>query len=330
MTPTWFGPFVLRALLRTAPYPSRLGLDGTQLWARVANPSREWRTSGSITPVPTLSPPQISRRPHRAPRWASGTLDGMSYSANPTSDGSRPIAVVTGASSGIGEATARMLAAAGFEVIVAARRLDRLQALATEIDGRAAALDVRDRAAVEAFAAGIPRLSLLVNNAGGAYGMESIAQSVDEHWRVMWETNVFGLMLVTRALLPALEASGAGHIVNIGSIAGLESYPNGAGYTSAKHAVVAITETLRVELLGKPIRVTEIDPGMVETEFSVVRFGGDATRAKKVYEGVEPLVAEDIADCVTWVATRPPHVNIDHMRVTPLAQASATLVNRKL
>jgi hypothetical protein len=145
----------------------------------------------------------------------------------------------------------------------------------------------------------------------------------------MWETNVFGLMLVTRACLPALEASGAGHIVNVGSIAGLESYPGGAGYTSAKHGVVAITETLRIELLGKPIRVTEVDPGMVETEFSLVRFNGDAERAAKVYAGVAPLVAADIADCITWAVTRPPHVNIDHMRVTPLAQASATLVHRR-
>ena len=252
------------------------------------------------------------------------------YAANPTPDTSRPIAAVTGASSGIGEATARMLAAAGFDVVVAARRMDRLHALAAEIGGRAFELDVRDRASVEAFAASLPRLNVLVNNAGGAFGLEPLAQSVDENWRLMWETNVFGLMLVTRACLPALEASGAGHIVNVGSIAGLESYPGGAGYTSAKHGVVAITETLRLELLGKPIRVTEVDPGMVETEFSLVRFSGDEARATKVYDGVDPLVAHDIADCITWVVTRPPHVNIDHMRVTPLQQATATLVNRRI
>ena len=254
----------------------------------------------------------------------------MTYTANPNPDGSRPVAAVTGASSGIGEATARMLAAAGYDVVVAARRMDRLRALATEIGGWPIELDVRDRASVEAFAAEIPKLNVLVNNAGGAFGLESVAQSVDENWRLMWETNVFGLMLVTRACLPALEASGAGHIINVGSIAGLESYPGGAGYTSAKHGVVAITETLRVELLGKPIRVTEVDPGMVDTDFSLVRFNGDEARARKVYDGVEPLVARDIADCITWVATRPPHVNIDHMRVTPLAQATATLVNRKI
>ena len=252
----------------------------------------------------------------------------MTYSANPTTDGSPPIAVVTGASAGIGEATARMLAAAGFAVILGARRLDRIEALAREIGGRAIPLDVTDRASVEAFARELPRVNLLVNNAGGALGLEPLAQSVDAHWRAMWETNVFGLMLVTRALLPALEASGAGHIVNVGSIAGLESYPGGAGYTSAKHGVVAITETLRVELLGKPIRVTEVDPGMVETDFSLVRFDGDEARAAKVYQGVTPLVAADIADIITWAVTRPPHVNVDHLRVTPLAQASATLVHR--
>jgi hypothetical protein len=253
----------------------------------------------------------------------------MTYAANPTPDGARPVAVVTGASSGIGEATARMLAAAGFEVVAGARRMDRIDALAREIGGRAFPLDVRVRASVEAFASRVPRANVLVNNAGGALGLEPIAEADDEHWRTMWETNVFGLMLVTRALLPALEASGQGHIVNVGSIAGLESYPGGAGYTSAKHGVVAITETLRVELLGKPIRVTEVDPGMVETEFSVVRFGGDVERAKGVYRGVEPLVAEDIADIITWAVTRPPHVNIDHLRVTPLQQASATLVHRR-
>ena len=256
-------------------------------------------------------------------------LRRMIYTANPTPDGSRPVAVVTGASSGIGEATARMLAAAGFEVVAGARRMDRIDALAREIGGRAIPLDVRIRASVEAFAAQLPRVNILVNNAGGAFGMEPIAESDDDHWRTMWETNVFGLMLVTRALLPALEASGEGHIVNVGSIAGLESYPGGAGYTSVKHAVVAITETLRIELLGRPIRVTEVDPGMVETEFSLVRFAGDEERARKVYAGVDPLVAQDIADIITWAVTRPPHVNIDHLRVTPLQQASATLVHRR-
>lgn len=253
----------------------------------------------------------------------------MPYAANPTADGSRPVAVVTGASSGIGAATARELAAAGFEVILGARRIDRIRALAEELGGRGYELDVTDRASVERFAARVPRANVLVNNAGGAHGLEPLAQSVDEHWRTMWEANVFGLMLVTRAFLPALEASGEGHIVNVGSIAALESYPGGAGYTSAKHGVTAITETLRLELLGRPIRVTQVDPGMVETEFSLVRFAGDEARASRVYEGLHPLVAEDCADIIAWAVTRPAHVNIDHVRVTPLAQATATVVQRR-
>ncbi|MFN0096868.1 MAG: SDR family NAD(P)-dependent oxidoreductase [Dehalococcoidia bacterium] len=252
----------------------------------------------------------------------------MTYQANPTADGSKPLAIITGASSGIGEATARQFAAAGYHLVLGARRVDRLEALAAELGGEAHHLDVTQRESVDAFAARYPKVNVLVNNAGGALGMEPLAQAVDEKWRVMWETNVLGLMMMTRACLPALEASGAGHIINVGSIAGLESYPNGSGYTSAKHGVVAITETLRVELLGKPIRITEVDPGMVETEFSLVRFDGDADRAKNVYRGLTPLVAADIADIITWAVTRPPHVNIDHLRVTPLAQASATLAHR--
>lgn len=253
----------------------------------------------------------------------------MPYTARPTSDGSRPIAVVTGASAGIGAATARLLAASGFDVVLGARRFERIEALAAEIGGRAIALDVTNRDSVERFAREVPRVNVLVNNAGGAHGLEPFAQSDDDHWRTMWETNVFGLMLVTRALLPAIEASRDGHIVNVGSIAALESYPGGAGYTSAKHGVVAITETLRLELLGKPIRVTQVDPGMVETEFSLVRFGGDEERAAKVYQGLVPLVAEDIADIIGWAVTRPPHVNIDTLRVTPLAQATAMLAHRE-
>jgi NADP-dependent 3-hydroxy acid dehydrogenase YdfG len=253
----------------------------------------------------------------------------MPYSARPLATGGRPVAAVTGASSGFGEAIARELAAAGFDVVIGARRQDRLEALAAEIGARAIPLDVTDVASVEAFAARMPVLHLLVNNAGGALGLEPVAESNDDHWRTMWEVNVFGLMAITRACLPALERGGDGHIVNIGSIAGLEVYPGGAGYTSAKHGVRAITETLRIELVGKPIRVTEIDPGMAETEFSLVRFEGDAERAAAVYRGVEPLVAADIADIVAWAVTRAPHVNVDHLRVTPLQQATATLVARR-
>lgn len=239
------------------------------------------------------------------------------------------MAAVTGASSGFGEAIARELAASGFDVVIGARRTDRLERLAKEIGARALTLDVTNIASVEAFAQEAPVLHVLVNNAGGALGLEPVAESVDEHWRTMWETNVFGLMAMTRACLPALERGGDGHIVNIGSIAGLEVYPGGAGYTSAKHGVKAITQTLRIELVGKPIRITEVDPGMAETEFSAVRFGGDQARADSVYAGVDPLVAADIADIVAWVVTRPAHVNVDQLRVTPLQQATATLVARR-
>ena len=240
----------------------------------------------------------------------------------------RRVAVVTGASSGIGAATAHALAAAGFDVVVGARRLERLREVAAPIGATAIALDVRERASVEAFCAQVARCDVLVNNAGGALGLEPLAQADEQHWRTMWESNVLGLMLMTRAMLPKLVASGNGHIVNIGSIAGIEVYPGGAGYTSAKHAVRAVTETLRIELLGQPVRVTEIDPGMVDTEFSTVRFGGDAERAAQVYEGLTPLRAEDIADCVTWAVTRPRHVDIDQIVVRPVAQATATQVAR--
>src|SRR5438067_1047379 len=240
----------------------------------------------------------------------------------------RRTAVVTGASSGIGAAAARSLHDAGFDVIIGARRVERLREVAEAIDATALALDVSDRVSVDAFASEIERCDVLVNNAGGALGLEPLAESDEDHWRQMWESNVLGLMLVTRALLPKLEASGGGHIVNIGSIAGIEVYPGGAGYTSVKHAVRAISETLRIELLGKPIRVTEIDPGMVETEFSVVRFAGDEARAAKVYEGMTPLTAEDIADCIVWAVTRPKHVNVDQLVVRPIAQATATQVAR--
>jgi NADP-dependent 3-hydroxy acid dehydrogenase YdfG len=237
-------------------------------------------------------------------------------------------AVITGASSGIGAATARALAAAGYSVIVGARRFDRLEVLARETGGRALRLDVTDPASVAALAAAVPEsLHVLVNNAGGARGLEPVAQAKDEDWSWMYEANVLGLMRVTRALLPKLEA-GRGHVVNVTSIAGREVYPGGAGYTAAKHAAVAVTRTLRLELSGKPVRVTDVAPGMVETEFSLVRFPGDPERAAKVYQGLTPLVAEDVADCIVWAVTRPAHVNIDEIVVKPVAQASATVVAR--
>jgi NADP-dependent 3-hydroxy acid dehydrogenase YdfG len=239
----------------------------------------------------------------------------------------RRTAVVTGASSGIGAATAIRLAETGFEVIMGARRVDKMREIAGPIGATTIPLDVRDRASVEAFASQIERCDVLVNNAGGALGLAPLAEADDDHWRGMWETNVLGLMFVTRALLPKLEASGDGHIVNIGSIAGFETYPGGAGYTSVKHGVRAITRTLRIELLGKPVRITEIDPGLVETEFSIVRLGSEE-RAAKVYEGMTPLTGDDIADCIAWAVTRPPHVNIDEMVVRPVAQATARDVAR--
>lgn len=239
-------------------------------------------------------------------------------------------AVVTGASSGIGAATARALAKAGYHVIVGARRIERLTALAEEIGGTAHALDVTDPDSVTAFARTVPAsLQLLVNNAGGALGLEPIAEARDSDWETMYQSNVLGLMRVTRALLPNLT-EGRGHIVNVTSIAGREVYPGGGGYTAVKHAARAVTQTLRIELNGLPIRVTDVAPGMVETEFSEVRFAGDAERAKQVYAGVTPLVAEDIADCIVWSATRPAHVNIDEIVVKPIAQAGATRVARNV
>ena len=244
---------------------------------------------------------------------------------------SRGVAVITGASSGIGEASAHRLAAEGFDVVLGARRLDRLDAVAAAVGGgaRALPLDVTDTDSVEAFCAQVPECRLLVNNAGGALGLEPVAEADEESWRWMFDANVLGTMRTTRALLPKLIASGDGHVITIGSIAGIEPYPGGAGYNAAKHAVRAVMDVLRMELLGQPVRVSEIDPGMVETEFSVVRFDGDEARAAKVYEGMTPLTANDIADCIAWVATRPSHVDIDQMVVRPRDQARATMVHRR-
>ena len=240
----------------------------------------------------------------------------------------KPIAV-TGASSGIGAAAAKHLALAGYDLILGARRMDKLQAVAEPLGARAITLDVTDAASVVAFCEQVPAVNVLINNAGGALGLEPIAEAEDEKWRTMFESNVLGTMRMTRALLPKLEASKQGHIVVIGSIAGFEVYPGGAGYTAAKHAERALAETLRLELLGKPIRVTEIAPGLVETEFSLVRFGGDAERATTPYQGMTPLTADDVADAIVWAVTRPPHVNIDQMTIRPLDQATAMLIHRK-
>lgn len=241
---------------------------------------------------------------------------------------SRPVAVVTGASSGIGAATARALAADGWHVVLGARRVERVEALAAELDGSAAHLDVTDQISVDAFVGQLDACRLLVNNAGGAHGLEPLAEAVDAHWITMWESNVLGLMRMTRALLPRLVASGDGHVVNVTSIAALAGYPGGSGYNAAKFAAHGVTEALRQELLGQPVRVTEVLPGLVETEFSVVRFGGDEARAAKVYEGLTPLTGDDVAECIRWATSLPSHVNVDTLVVKPRDQADAFRTHR--
>jgi NADP-dependent 3-hydroxy acid dehydrogenase YdfG len=243
------------------------------------------------------------------------------------------IAVVTGGSSGIGAACVRQLARVGFHVVTGARRSDRLQALAEEVGATTLDLDVTDPASVERFVATVRerhgQADLLVNNAGTGVGLDPVADGRDQDWQAMMDTNVVGLLRVTRSFLPLLRAAPHAHIVNLGSIAGFEVYPGGAGYTASKHAVRAISQTLRLELNGEPIRITEIAPGLVETEFSVVRFRGDTARADEVYAGVDPLTADDIADCVVWAVTRPPNVDIDYLVVRPVAQAASYQVARR-
>jgi NADP-dependent 3-hydroxy acid dehydrogenase YdfG len=252
-------------------------------------------------------------------------------------DAGTPVAVITGASSGIGAATARQLAAAGYHVVLTARRKDRIEALAAELTdaGRQATaytLDVTDRPAVDAFAASLDRCDVLVNNAGGALGADPVATGDPADWRQMYEVNVIGTLNTTQALLPALTASGDGTVVILSSTAGHATYEGGAGYVAAKNGARVIAETLRLEIVGTPVRVIEVAPGMVKTdEFATTRFRGDEEKAAKVYAGVaEPLTADDVADTVTWAITRPPHVNIDLLVVRPRAQASNTKVHREL
>jgi NADP-dependent 3-hydroxy acid dehydrogenase YdfG len=240
------------------------------------------------------------------------------------------VAVVTGASSGIGEATARTLAGQGFHVVAVARRADRIERLAAEIDGTAVVVDITDDSSVRSLAERLERVDVLVNNAGGAKGLQPVAEANLDDWRWMWETNVMGTLRVTRALLPALIASGDGLIVTVTSTAALEVYDGGAGYAAAKHAQGALHRTLRGELLGKPVRLTEIAPGAVETEFSLVRFGGDQQRAEKVYAGITPLVAADVAEVIGFVASRPSHVDIDQIVIRPRDQANASRFNRRV
>jgi len=246
--------------------------------------------------------------------------------------GDRPVAVITGASSGIGAATARRLATEGYRVVLAARRADRLEKLVAEIGPAAAAypLDVTDRDAVRAFAAELDRVDVLVNNAGGAFGADSVETGDPADWSRMYEVNVLGVLHVTQALLPALRASGDGTVLIVSSTAGFTAYEGGGGYVAAKHGAHSIAATLRLELCGDPIRVIEIAPGMVKTdEFALTRFRGDVGAADKVYAGVpDPLSAGDVADTIAWAVTRPPHVNIDLLVVRPRAQAAQHKVYR--
>jgi len=247
-------------------------------------------------------------------------------------DAQRGTAVVTGASSGIGAATARRLVAEGYQVIAAARRRERLDQLAASTPGiTPMTLDVTDPGSIAALTAAVDDVAVLVNNAGGAIGTEPIEHADPADWQAMYETNVLGVLRVTQALLPALERGAGGHVVVTGSIAGHLVYEGGAGYTAAKHAATALVETLRLELSGRPIRVTEIAPGMVHTEeFSLVRYRGDQAAADRVYAGVpDPLSAEDVADCIAFAVTRPAHVNVDLLVVKPLAQAAPHKVVRR-
>jgi 3-hydroxy acid dehydrogenase/malonic semialdehyde reductase len=246
--------------------------------------------------------------------------------------------LITGASSGIGEACAHAFAAAGARLVLTARRRERLEALAAELrdahgtECHLLTLDVRDRNGVASAFAGLPAewaaIDVLVNNAGMARGTDKVQNGAPGEWDDVVQTNVNGLLYVTRAVTAGMVGRGRGHVINLGSVAGHEVYPGGAVYCATKHAVGAITKGLRMDLLGTGLRVSTVDPGMVETEFSVVRFGGDQERADKVYRGMTPLTAADIADTVLWVATRPAHVNIDEIIIKPTDQASATMVHR--
>jgi NADP-dependent 3-hydroxy acid dehydrogenase YdfG len=241
-------------------------------------------------------------------------------------------ALVTGASSGIGAATVRRLRAEGWDVVATARRADRLAALAQETGASTIVADVTDDADVARLAAEVAEggpLDALVNNAGGAFGLDPVESADVNHWRQMYELNVLGTLRVTQALLPALRADGGGDIVVVTSTAAHGTYEGGAGYVAAKHGERMLATTLRWEILGEPIRIIEIAPGAVATEeFSMVRFDGDAERAAAVYAGYEPLVADDIADSIAWTLSRPAHVNIDLVVVRPRAQASNNRIVR--
>ncbi|ABA22499.1 Short-chain dehydrogenase/reductase SDR [Trichormus variabilis ATCC 29413] len=249
------------------------------------------------------------------------------------------IVLITGASSGIGNACARIFAGAGAKLILAARRLERLQQLADElnqdfgVETHLLQLDVRDRSHVESAITSLPpawsAIDILINNAGLSRGLDKLYEGDFQDWEEMIDTNIKGLLYLTRYVVPGMVNRGRGHVINLGSIAGHQTYPGGNVYCGTKAAVKAISEGLKQDLLGTPVRVTSVDPGMVETEFSEVRFHGDTERAKKVYQGVNPLTPEDVADVIFFCATRSPHVNINEVILMPVDQASATLVNRK-
>ncbi|MCK2214973.1 SDR family NAD(P)-dependent oxidoreductase [Actinomadura sp. ATCC 31491] len=243
----------------------------------------------------------------------------------------RKTAVVTGASSGIGEATARRLAAEGYDVVAGARRRDRLDKLAAEAPGvRPVTLDVTSQESVDALAASLERCDVLVNNAGGAFGLEPVTEGRLDDWQRMYDVNVLGSLRMVQALTPKLIASGDGVLVMLTSTAGLVSYEGGGGYCAAKHAQSSMAETLRLELVGQPVRIVEIAPGMVRSEgFAVTRFRGDQEAADRVYEGVpDPLSSDDVADAIAWCVTRPAHVNVDRLVIRPRAQAAQHKVHR--
>ena len=249
------------------------------------------------------------------------------------------IVFITGASSGIGAATALACASQGARLLLAARRTNRLSEVASLALERGAAavhtisLDVRDRNAVQAAIGALPpewaEIDILINNAGLSRGLEKLYEGAIEDWEEMIDTNVKGLLYVSRAVVPGMVERGRGHVVNLGSTAGEMTYPNGAVYCGTKAAERSINDGLRQDLLGTAVRVTTVDPGMVETEFSIVRFHGDTERAANFYKGIQPLSPEDVADAILWAVTRPPHVNVARILLTPVQQANSLLVHRE-
>lgn len=242
---------------------------------------------------------------------------------------------ITGASAGIGQACARRFSQAGARVILAARRLDRLTTLAADLPHPAhlVELDIRDQQAVTDAVANLPDdwrdIDVLINNAGLGRGLDKLHQGDIGDWNEMIDTNIKGLLYISRAILPGMVARGRGHVINIGSIAGHEVYPGGNVYCATKHAVDAITKGMRIDLVDTPVRVSTIDPGLVQTEFSIVRFHGDTDRAESVYQGYKPLTGDDIAETAVWIADRPEHVQIAEVIVFPTAQASSMVIHKK-